>query len=457
MPGGLEFLRARFAAWAEADALIVGDDRCTYGRLLDKIDLRLAAMDAARLPAGAVVILNGDFTVPGVAALLALIDHGAVAAPVTPSASARLSSFASVADAEWLVDTDHTETGADPMEPLRRLAGTGDHPLYARLRAEGHPGLVLFSSGTTGDPKGVVHDVHRLLLKFQEPRHDLRTIAFLHFDHIGGIDTLFYCLSNGSTVVVPEDRSPDAVCAAVEKHRVQVLPAAPSFLNLLLLSGAATRYDLTSLQVVTYGAELMPESLLARCMEALPWVRFLQRYGTTEIGTPRSSSPDPGSLWMRLGGDGVETRVVDGMLEIHTESTMLGYLNAPSPFTEDGWFRTGDTVEVDGDYIRVLGRATDIISVGGEKVHPGEVEDVIRRLPNVADVSVFGESHVLLGQIVSARVQLITDEDAKSVTERVRSACRERLERYKVPVRVTATTAPLTTARLKADRRPGSA
>ena len=146
------------------------------------------------------------------------------------------------------------------------------------------------------------------------------------------------------------------MCAAIERFQVQILPTSPTFLNLLLLSGAYERHDLSSLELVTYGTEVMPEPTLARLHEILPRVRLLQTYGLSEVGILRSKSKSSDSLWVKVGGEGFQTRIVDGMLEIKAQSAMLGYLNAPSPFSEDGWFKTGDAVEVEGEYIRILGR-----------------------------------------------------------------------------------------------------
>src|SRR5581483_4450949 len=106
------------------------------------------------------------------------------------------------------------------------------------LRAVDHPGLVLFSSGSSGKPKGAVHDLAALLRKFERPRPALRTLAFLLFDHIGGINTLLHVLASGGCLVTVTDRSPDGVLAAVERHRVELLPTSPTFLNLVLLSEA---------------------------------------------------------------------------------------------------------------------------------------------------------------------------------------------------------------------------
>ena len=95
--------------------------------------------------------------------------------------------------------------------------------------------------------------------------------------------------------------------------------------------------------------------------------------------------------------------MVDGLLEIKAQSAMLGYLNAPSPFTEDGWFITGDAVEVDGEYFRILGRQSEMINVGGEKVYPAEVESVLQLMDGVEEVMVNGEENAITGQIVRAK------------------------------------------------------
>src|SRR5262249_26068197 len=158
-----------------------------------------------------------------------------------------------------------------------------------------------------------------------------------------------------------------------------------TFLNLLLLSEAYRCHDLSSLKLITYGTEVMPAPTLERLAAILPGVRLKQTYGLTELGILRSKSRDSGSTWVKVGGEGLETRAADGPLWVRAATAMLGYLNAPSPFDEDGWLDTGDRVEVDGDYVRILGRDSERITVGGEKVYPAEVEDVLLDMENVAD------------------------------------------------------------------------
>jgi acyl-CoA synthetase (AMP-forming)/AMP-acid ligase II len=301
---------------------------------------------------------------------------------------------------------------------------------------QNQPGLVLFSSGSTGKSKAAVHNMVNLLEKYKTRRHDLRTLSFLLFDHIGGIDTMLYSLSNGSCLITVPDRSPETVCKAIEKYEVEVLPVTPTFLNLLILSQVYKNYDLGSLKYITYGTEVMPEVTLKKISELFPDAKMLQKFGTTEVGTLRSKSKNSDSLWVKIGGGGFRTRIVDGLLEIKAESAMLGYLNAPSPFTPDGWFATGDQVEEDGEYIKILGRKSEIINVGGEKVYPAEVESIIQELENVAEVTIFGEKNPIMGNIVCAKVRLIEKEDKQQFITRLKIYCRQKLQSFKVPVKV---------------------
>ena len=150
----------------------------------------------------------------------------------------------------------------------------------------------------------------------------------------------------------------------------------------------------------------------------------------------RSSSPESSSLWLKVGGQGFETKVVDGVLFVKSESNMVGYLNAESPFDDDGWMNTGDLVEVrDDGLVKFVGRKSDIINVGGQKVFPTEVEAVIMTDKNVTEAAVFGKSHPLLGQCVVANISLMEPEERQSVSARLRTHCRSKMEKYKVPTR----------------------
>lgn len=443
----LSFLRDVFEQQLSSDAIVWQDRVYTYEWLLHRVDHWNQWIADHGVEPGAVTALEGDFSPNAVALFLALAENSCVIVPLTSAAkeSADLKAIAQV-EVSLLLDKDDEVT-------LSRHELRADHDLYRRLRELAHPGLVLFSSGSTGPPKAAVHDMVRLLEKFKSRRRSLRCVTFLLYDHIGGVNTMLHTLSNGGCMVTLEDRSPDAVLAAVERHRVELLPVSPTFLTLVLLSGAYERHGIESLEVVTYGTEAMPESTLKRFCELFPHIDVRQTYGLSEVGILRSKSKSSDSLWMKIGGEGFETRIVDGVLHIKAHSAMLGYLNAPSPFTDDGWLDTGDAVEVDGEYIRVLGRGSDIINVGGQKVYPAEVESVVQELDNVAEVTVFGEHNPITGEIVCARVRPLEAEDPKALARCVRRHCRDRLEAYKVPVKVVVTETELHTERFKKVRR----
>jgi long-chain acyl-CoA synthetase len=276
---------------------------------------------------------------------------------------------------------------------------------------------------------------------------------FLLMDHFGGFNTLMSVLANDGVGVCPADRSPRSICEAVARGKADLLPTTPTFLGMLIASGLWRGHDLSSIQLVTYGAEPMPPATLARMREILPGAAFKQTYGLSELGVLRSSSPDQGSLWLKVGGYGFETRIADGQLLIRSSFNMLGYLNAPSPIDAQGWMNTGDLVEEKDGLIRFMGRRSEVINVGGQKVFPTEIEDVLLEIEGIAGAVVQGVPHPLLGQAVVARVALTTPEDLEALTGRLRDHCRARLQKYKVPMRFEiVTTDSLATPRAKKNR-----
>ncbi len=444
----LAFLKDQFLAKSSKEAIVWHGQSYDYAWLTDRVAYWVGRLTSEGIRSGDVTLLQGDFSPNSVAILLALIEKNCICVPLNAERVHERDVLADTALVSWIVEIDEKD-----VVNLYRRQEAQRHELYDLLRRVDHPGIVFFTSGSTGVSKVVVHDLAKLLSKYMAKRHDLRTLAFLLFDHIGGFDTLFYVLSNGSTLVIPESRMPEAVCRAIQQHHVEVLPVSPSFLNLLLLSEAYAEYDLRSLQYITYGAEVMPPSTLAKCVEVFSGVKFLQKYGATEIGTMRSKSEQEDSVWVKIGGEGYEWRVVDGILQIKCESTMLGYLNAPSPFTSDGWFITGDVVERKGESLRILGRKSDIINVGGQKVYPAEVEEVICEMDGVADATVYGEKNQLLGSIVCAKIKLARPEQVGEFSRRLRAYCKDRLDKYKIPLKITLSDDMQVDARSKKMRR----
>jgi long-chain acyl-CoA synthetase len=407
-------------------------------------------LDTAGITAGQVVSLESEYGLQAVAALLALFHRRAIVVPLSRDAASQHELFLALASVQHRVNL----SGEQPT--VASTGCTANHDLYQTLRQRRHPGLVLFTSGSTGAAKAVVHDVAMLLEKYRLPRQRLRTIVFLQLDHIGGVNTLLYTLSNGGAVVVPVSRSPAAVCRAIAEHRVQLLPTSPTFLNLLLLSHQTHQWDLSSLELITYGTEPMPQSTLNRVAELFPSVKLQQTYGMTELGILRSKSRGSDSLWFRIGGEGFEVKIRDGRLWVKAQSAMLGYLNAPAPFDEEGYFDTGDMVETDGDWVRILGRHSDVINVGGNKISPAQVESVLLEIPGVLDAAVHGAAHAITGRIVAAVVQMDPLPELRQFKVRMRQYCASRLPGYAVPMQVQLTDQPLHSSRFKRMRQPAA-
>jgi len=413
-------------------AFASGDRVDSYGRLQALTQTAIAALALRGLPRGSPVAIVAGHGPAGTAWLLACAAAGCVAVPLAGNAAEhaarlRVAAVRLVVTCGW----DGWTFSDGP--------GGGTPPLIADLARKGRAGLVLFSSGTSGEPKAMVHDFEGLLSLYadRKPRA-LPVCILLGFDHIGGLHTLFGALAAGSLVVVPAATTPAAVAEAVERHKAAILPASPTFLNLLLASGENGRHDLSSLRIISYGTEPMPESVLGRLRAAFPRAKLLQTFGTSETGIARTESPDPGSLLMRIDDPNLEWRVVEGELWLRSKTQILGYLNSPNNrFTPDGWFRTGDRVELGPDRtLRVLGRAGEMINVGGEKVMPAEVESVVLAVPGVVDCRARGEASVLTGQTVVLDVVAAPGADEESLKSSIRGACRAGLARHKVPTRV---------------------
>ena len=404
----------------------------SYHSLLEGVDAWTRRLGQLGIGQGTVCGVMGDYSPEVCALFLALMRVGSVLVPFTHSSSAQVPELAHLAGVRHILYIDDRDTWSD--EPIQ-LDGQND--LIVNLQHRNHPGIVVFTSGSTGKPKGILHDLELVLQKFAVERHGYRTLLFLLMDHFGGFNTLMSVFAYGGTAVISANRTPDAVCRAVELARVELLPVTPTFLNILIASKSYKDFDLSSVKLITYGTEVMPETTLERITKIFPTARLQQTYGLSELGVLRSKSRESDSLWVKVGGQGFETKVVDGMLHVRSQSAMVGYLNAPSPFDADGWMNTGDIVEQDGDYLRILGRESEIINVGGQKVFPAEVENILMEADNVVEASVHATPNALMGSAVTARVSLERDEDPVQLKSRLRKFCLSMLSPYKVPVKFT--------------------
>jgi acyl-CoA synthetase (AMP-forming)/AMP-acid ligase II len=314
---------------------------------------------------------------------------------------------------------------------------------FAALTEAGHPdrlpavdpdddAVLLYSSGTTGLPKGVLLSHRNLVASLCQMRavqrvgpHDV-LLNVLPLYHIFGLQvTLGLGLAAGATVVTMPRFDPDGLCALVQQYRVTRLEVVPPIVHALARHPGVTGYDLSSLRLITSGAAPLGAALAAECAQRLG-CRVKQAYGMTELGGGTHIVPDTG------GGDaesigpllpGAQARVVDcesgldvgpgqrGEMLIRTPAAMRGYLNNPgataATIDAEGWLHTGDVVVADQEgWFTVVDRVKELIKYKGSQVAPAALEAILLEHRAVADAAVIGRPDEEAGEIPTAVVVL---------------------------------------------------
>lgn len=434
-----DWVTQRLESFADKAVSLSGDEKVGYDQLLVKISQWQQTIDSWSIEPGDRIGLVSDYHIDVVALLQALINKGCIVIPFSEDDRAMFEERLEESCANKLLSvTDINNINQDTVTCQAVGNNAPVHELMAPMVEQSKPGFVIFTSGSTGKGKAVLLDFERMTGKFQDKvRPSFKTLLFLKLDHIGGLNTLFSVLYNGGTIVTCATRQAKDICQTIENHQVELLPTTPSFLTMLLMSRMYEQYKLSSLKVVTYGTEVMPMSTLNGMGKVFPEVHLKQTYGLSELGILSTKSKSNESKWMKIGGQGFELKVIDDVLWIKSKSAMLGYLNAPSPFDESGWYNTGDKVEVDGEYFKILGRESEIINVAGEKVYPIEVESYLLTLDNVKDCVVRAKKSPVTGQTVWAEFILNRPETKADFKKRVLNACKEKFPPFKVPGLIT--------------------
>ena len=435
-------------------AVVDGDVPYTYRDLADQIRRLGQELQSHHVRPHDAVVLNGDFSFLSIAALFALYLNRNTVIPVVTLTEGTLGTITESCSPQHIVRVaEDVGIEAVPGAPSA-VAGS-----YDRLVADGASGLVLLSSGSTGVPKAILHNLDALveekLAKRVRPGAKAPNILmFLLFDHIGGLNSLLGAMRLGGTAIVPRRRTPDEICALIEKHGIRLLPTSPTFLNLILIGNYHEEHDLGSLRLITYGTEPMPEELLRRVNAAFPRVRLLQTFGTSETGISTTTSESSSSTYFKIEDDNVQYRIVDGELQLKSSTQFLGYLNYPSDsLTEDSWFRTGDLVEENADgFIKIKGRSKEIINVGGEKVLPLELESILLSSPLVDDCMVYGKPNSITGQSVCVDIKPRGEVTRAELRKHVVDFLTGKVDQFKIPSKVNLVDAVTVSERFKKKR-----
>jgi long-chain acyl-CoA synthetase len=324
---------------------------------------------------------------------------------------------------------------------------------------EGDESLYLYTSGTTGRPKGVVLTNDHLTY-FPETKHHAELISerdtyglALPISHIVGPAVLNLMVECGLSVVVIDEMKPKKILDAIQSHRVTHLPGTPSIFQLILNIPHWKQYDCSSLRVISMMGTVVPEQLMKELGERYSHLQPVQGYGSTETSplltlthlkdAPRkmasAGKAAPRVELKIIGQDGKEVEVGQiGEIIARGPQIMKGYFKDPEATAKkikNGWYYTGDLGRLDEEgYLYVLGRADDMIISGGLNVYPSEVETVLLNHPKVQEAVAVGIPDAKRGQVIRAIVVLKHGETA--TRREILSFCKGRLASFKMPRQV---------------------
>lgn len=323
-----------------------------------------------------------------------------------------------------LVVTDGREvSGAAEALPLEELPADGE-PTNPPERAP----VMILTTGTTGEQKGTRHEWTRLIAAVHaDERPGSRWLLAYNLNQFAGIQIMLHVLASSATLIAPPTSQARDAIEAMRVGAVTHVSATPTFWRMLVGSLDEGAADELPLRQITLGGEAAPGPLIDTLVELFPDARVTHIYAGTEFGTVMSASDGragfPLSVLDRPDDAAAQLRIVDGELEMKSRIGMLGYHEDDD--TGEQWLPTGDLVEVRDERIFFVGRKTEIINVGGAKVHPLPIEDIVSAVEGVELAAAYGRPNPVTGQIVAVDVVAAPGADTEALEGEIRAACQE--------------------------------
>jgi acyl-CoA synthetase (AMP-forming)/AMP-acid ligase II len=309
----------------------------------------------------------------------------------------------------------------------------------------GGPTITILTSGSTGEPKAARHSWESLSRPVRSASQDVAPRWLLSYrPHLyAGLQVMLQCFSDRGTLVAPDQEiDPRHMARFMCETSVQFASATPSYWRRLLLFAEKDVLNRIPLLQITLGGEVIDQPLLDNLRRHFPRARLVHIYATTELGRCFSVSDGiagfPTSYLNRVLPDGTELKVQDGELLVRSLNSMKMYdPHSAQQGTVSDWASTGDLVELKEDRVYFVGRRTDMINVAGSKVFPMEVERVIRVIPGISDVRVFGKASSIAGELVACEIVPSPGQDCEKLKEEIIRACRNKLASPQQPRLIT--------------------
>lgn len=315
------------------------------------------------------------------------------------------------------------------------------HELGGEEKWSGSSTVTILTSGSTGEPKAARHMWESLSRPVRKGPEETEPRWLLTYrpNLYAGLQVMLQCFADRGTLVIPDaDMDPQAMAQFMCDAEVQFVSATPSFWRRLLILADSVLLRRAPLVQITLGGEVVDQPLLNRLKQYFPKVRLAHIYATTELGRCFSVHDGmagfPASYLGKILPDGSELRIQNGELLIRSPNSMKMYdPHAGEQTLVTDWFATGDLVKLKDDRVHFVGRRTDMINVAGSKVYPMEVERVIRVIPGVFDVRVFGKASSVAGELVACEIVPTPGQDPDALKARVNQICRSTLASPQLP------------------------